>query len=289
MIAVSLVSYNTSALLKKLIEKLYAQINIKPEIWVLDNNSSDDSVEMIKKNFPKVNLTQSKENTGFAKGQNVLLKKINSPLILVLNPDTEIETDTLSKMIEFMEENPEVGIGSCRILDSKGRLTSNGGDQPFGTALLSWLFNFDKPGTPSFHRADRHFYESKNVGWIGGTFMLIRKEVLEKAGYFNEDYFMYFEDVELCYKAGKKNYQLRFHPDLEITHLSGASSKNPRFNQWKGEMQGLIKFSYKNFGDLYGFYVSVMVRIAIILRIISFAVLGKLDYSGIYTKVLFSI
>ena len=286
MIAVSIVSYNTSSLLSKLLENLYAQKNVQPEIWVLDNNSVDNSVDMIKKNFPKVNLIESKENTGFAKGQNILLKKIDSPFILILNPDTDLEVNALSKMLKFMEENPEVGISSCKILDIKGNLTSNGGDLPFRRYLLSWLFNFDKPNTPSFHRADKSFYNSKNVGWIGGTFMLIRKEVLEKAGYFNEDYFMYFEDVEFCYKAGQKNYQLRFHPDLKITHLSGASSKNPRYNQWKGEMQGLIKFSYKNFGVLYGLYVSFLVRIAIILRIISFAVLGKLDYSGIYTKVL---
>lgn len=289
MIAVSLVSYNTSFLLKRILENLSAQKGVKSEIYIVDNNSEDNSVDMIKKNFPKVILTESKQNTGFAKGQNINLKKIDAPLILILNPDTNLPNNALEKMQKFMDDNPEIGVASCKILDSKGNLTSNGGNLPFGLALLSWLFNFDQPGTPSFHRSDSSFYHSKNVGWIGGTFLMIRKEVLEKSGYFNEDYFMYFEDVEFSYKASKAGFKVGFNPNLEITHLSGASSKNPRYTQWKGEMQGLIKFSYKNFGVLYGLYVSLLVRMAIILRIVSFAVLGKLDYSGIYTKVLMNL
>lgn len=290
MIGVSIVSYNTSAILKKLLENLYSQKKIDPlEVWVVDNNSSDDSVQMIKKKFPKVNLIESKENLGFAKGQNLALKKINSELTLILNPDTNFEADTLSKMAKFMEQNPELGIGSCKILNSNGSLDSNGGDLPFGLALLSWLFNFDFRGVASFHRADGDFFKTKDAGWVGGTFMVARKEVFEKIGFFNEDYFMYFEDVDFCYRAKNKGFKIGLNPDLKITHLSGASSKNPRFTQWKGEMQGLIHFSHKNFGPLYGLVVGVLVRLALILRVLAFAVLGKLDYSGIYFKVLKSL
>jgi len=290
MIAVSIVSYNTSELLQKLLKNLYSQKNLDGlEVFVVDNNSSDDSVEMIKTNFPKVNLIESKENSGFAKGQNLALKKINAPLTLILNPDTDFDSDTLFMMEEFMRNNPEISIASCKIKGSGGGLGSNGGDLPFGFALLSWLFNFDIKGLPSFHRYDKDFYGSKNVGWVGGTFMMVRKEVFEKVGYFNEDYFMYFEDVEFCYKAGKAGFKIGFNPDVSISHISGASSKNPRLNQWRGEMEGLIKFSYKNFGFIYGLVVGILVRIALTLRVIAFALLGKLDYSGIYIKVLRSI
>lgn len=290
MIAVSIVSYNTSALLKKTLENLYSQKKVEnPEVWIVDNNSSDDSVEMIKKHFPKVKLIESKENLGFAKGQNLALKKIKAPLVLILNPDTDFPSDALSKVVEFMNQNPEIGIASCKIVDSKGHIGSNGGDLPFGIALLSWLFNFDAKGIPSFHRSDKEFYNSKNVGWVGGTFMIVRSEVFEKSGYFNEDYFMYFEDVEFCWKAGKKAFKIGFNPDLTITHLSGASSKNPKLTQWKGEMKGLINFSYKQFGFLYGLSVSILVRLALLLRVIAFTVLGKLDYSGNYLKILTSL
>lgn len=289
MIAVSIVSYNTSNLLKKLLENLYVQKNVKSEIWVVDNNSADNSVDMIKKNFPKVNLIESKENLGFSKGQNLALKKIDKPLILILNPDTKLEPDSLSKMVHFMESNPEVGVASSKVRDAKGNLSSNGGDLPFGISLLSWLFNFDIAGLPSFHRNDDDFYAQGNVGWVSGAFMLVRKATLEKVKYFNEDYFMYFEDVELCYKAQKSGFRVAINSNTEITHLSGASSKNPRYVQWTGEMKNLIKFSYQNFGAIYGLYVSMLVRLALILRVIAFALLGKLDYSGIYLKVLTSL
>lgn len=287
MIAISIVSYNTSGLLKRLLENLSSQKKIADlEIWVVDNNSSDDSVEMIKKHFPKVKLIESKENLGFAKGQNLALKKINAPLTLILNPDTNLGEDVLREMDQFMEDNPEVGIASCKILGKTGQVDSNGGDLPFGLPLLAWLFNFDIKGMPSFHRSDKEFLKTKDAGWVGGTFMWVRNEVFEKVGYFNEDYFMYFEDVEFCYRAKKKGFKIGLNPDVSITHLSGASSKNPRLIQWRGEMQGLIRFSYDNFGTVYGLIVSGLVRLALALRIIAFAVLGKLDYSGIYLKVL---
>lgn len=289
MIGVSIVSYNTSGLLKKLLENLFSQKKVELEIWVVDNNSSDDSALMIKKNFPKVKLIESDKNLGFARGQNLALKKIKAPLSLILNPDTDFDADALIKMEKFMNDNPEIGIASCKITNLKGKPDSNGGDTPFGVALLSWLFNFDTKRIPSFHRNDNDFYKSKDVGWVGGTFMFVKKEVFEQVGFFNEDYFMYFEDVELCLKARQKGFRVGLNPEVSISHISGASSKNPKYNQWKGEMQGLIKFSFKNFGFLYGLLVSLLVRLALILRIIAFALLGKLDYSKIYTKVLTSL
>lgn len=287
MITVSIVSFNTSVLLEKNLKTLFSQTGIKKiEVWVVDNNSSDDSVEMIKKKFPAVKLIESKKNLGFAKGQNLALRQINSDLILILNPDTEFNSEALSGTLKFMEENPDYGISSCKILDKSGKLVSNGGDLPFGISLFSWLFNFDYLGLPSFHRSDEKFYESKSIGWVGGTYMVVRKKLLEKIGYFDENFFMYFEDVDLCYRAKKQGYKIAFNPDLEVLHIGGASSKNPRYNQWRGELRGLIAFSFKNSGALYGIFVSSLVYLAVIMRIVAYAVLGKLNYSGIYLKVI---
>jgi GT2 family glycosyltransferase len=284
MISVSIVSYNTSELLEKTIRNLLKQ-DVKPEIWVTDNNSSDDSVEMVKKKFPQVKLIESEKNLGFGAGQNLALKKIDHSLILLLNPDTEFPDDALSKMVKFMEENPECGIASVKLLDKKGRLTSNGGYLPTGIPLISWLFNLDKFGLPSFHMESPDYYKGE-AGWVGGTFMVIRKKVLETAGYFSDDYFMYFEDVDFCYRARKKGFKIMYNSDVEVVHYSGASSKDPRFAQWVGEFKGLLTFSYKNKGFLYGLIVHADVVVAILLRIILFAITGKLNYSKTYLKVL---
>lgn len=289
MISVSIVSYNTSGLLEKTLKRLEDQDMKRPEVWVVDNQSSDGSAEMVKKKFPWVKLIEPGKNLGFGAGQNLALKKIKSPFVLLLNPDTEFSNDALSKMVKFMNENPECGIAGSKLVDQKGRLVSNGGYLPTGIPLLSWLFNLDKFGLPSFHMDSEDFYKGKNAGWIGGTFMVIRKEVLEKAGYFNEDYFMYFEDVDLCYRAQKKGFKVLYNPDVEVVHYSGASSEDPRLTQWLGEFKGLLIFSYKNMGSLYGFFVRIMVVLAILLRIVFFAIMGKLDYSKTYTKILFKL
>lgn len=289
MISVSIVSYNTRDLLEKTLKRLENQDIKRMEVRVVDNQSSDGSADMVKKKFPKVELIESGKNMGFGAGQNLALKKTGSPLILLLNPDTEFSPDALSKMVKFMDENPECGIAGSKLVDQKGRLVSNGGYLPFGIPLISWLFNLDKLGFPSFHMESKDFYEGKNAGWIGGTFMVIRKEVLEKAGYFDEDYFMYFEDVDLCYRARRKRFKVLYNPGVEVVHYSGASSKDPRLTQWLGEFRGLLIFSYKNTGFLYGVLVRLLVILAVLLRIVFFAIMGKLDYSKTYIKILFKL
>ncbi len=288
MTAISIVSFNTSLLLEKVLRNIFTQKGIKNfEVWVEDNNSSDDSVQMVKKKFPQVKLVQSNTNLGFAAGQNLNLKHITSDFVFILNPDTEFAEDLFFKMTDFMEHNPSIGIVSCKIIDKDGHLVSNGGDLPTGLPLLSWLFNLDFLGIPNFHRKDEKFYMSKNAGWVGGTFMLVRREVFDKIGFLNEDYFMYFEDVDFCSRALKNGFKIGLNPEAQIIHQSGASSKNPKFAQWLGEFKGLSIFSFKNFGFIYGLLINFLVRLAIIIRIMAFGIAGKLDYSKIYLKILF--
>src|SRR3989344_1935865 len=233
-LAVSIVSFNTKELLKKCLENLYSQKGILDlEIWVVDNASEDGSAEMVEKEFKRVNLIRSKENLGFAKGQNLAIRKISDDYVLLLNPDTGLPGDALTQMVEFMDKNPECGISSCKIVSYDGVMQSNGGDLPFGIALISWLFNLEILGNlPNYHRSDSSFYKSnKNIGWVGGTFMMVRNDVFKNAGLLNEDFFMYFEDVEFCYRTHKKGYKIRINPEVEIKHISGASSTNPTLRQ----------------------------------------------------------
>lgn len=291
LISVSVVSFNTKDILRDCLNNLLSQkTEHKIEIWVLDNSSEDGSAEMVEKEFPKVNLIKSDKNLGFAKGQNKILQQVNGELVLILNPDTQFPNNAVDSMVEFMKKYPDCGIASCSIKGNAGNLESNGGNFPFNLALLSWLFNLETFGIKkSFHRADANFYREEEVDWVGGTFMVARKEVLEKAGYFNEAYFMYFEDVELCYKAVEKGYKVMINPDLYITHQSGASSKNPRLTQWRGEFRGLVLFYKEQFGWIAAIIIRFLIYCAVILRIITFSLLGKFKFARIYTKVLMEI
>lgn len=290
MIAVSIVSYNTSELLKNCLRDLGKQKS-ELDIWVLDNNSPDDSAKMVEGDFPKVHLIKSDKNLGFAKGHNLILKNLRSEFVLILNPDTQIPEDSILKMKQFMEANPDCAISSCQIKDYSDNLSSNGGDLPFGLSLLAWLFNLEVLGIKSnFHRLDKDYFKSSHeVGWVGGTFLFARLEALKKAGYFNEDYFMYFEDTELCFIVRKNGGKIMINPEVAIRHKSGASLDDPRFRQWTGEFKGLIYFYKKYFGFIASVFVKILIDLSLILRVIAFIITGKISIAKTYVKVIYSI
>lgn len=291
-VVVSIVSFNCREFLKNCLKDLLAQkTKAEIEIWVLDNNSIDGSVEMVKKDFPKIRLISEDKNLGFAKGQNVILKKSQGDYYLLVNPDTQIPEEAIEKMVRFIEENPECGIAGSKLTGFNGKLQPNGGDLPFGLSLLSWLFNLESIGIKSnFHRVDREYYQDgKDKGWVGGTFMMIKKEALEKIGVLNTDYFMYVEDVEYCYRAGQKGFKVMINPNLAVIHRSGGSSEDPRLFQWQNEFKNLIVFYKKNLGIAWAITLRVLIYLSLILRIIAFGILGKGGVSLTYAKIFIGI
>lgn len=290
-VAISIVEYNTSQLLKNCLKSIFDKtFKNKMTVWVVDNASSDDSVEMIKKNFPQVKLIESKQNLGFAGGHNLALKKIKDKYVVILNSDTILD-EVIDGMVDFMENNPEVGIASCKILDFAGLLQPNAGDSLNFFSILNWLFNLEVLGINySLHRSDRKYYESPHeVGWVSGSFMIIRGEVFQRIGYLNDEYFMYFEDVEFCFRAQKAGFKIMINPKFNLKHLSGGSLDNPKFRQWTGEFKGLIKFITFEYGFLWGLVTRLMIYLAIFLRLIVFALLGKFNFSITYGKVILAI
>lgn len=291
-VAVSIVSFNTKDLLRKCIESLLGDHRKnKIEIWVVDNNSKDGSADMIEKEFQGVHLIKNSKNEGFAKGHNIALRRIKADFVLILNPDTEVSKDVIDGMLEFMKRNSGCGIASCKVLDFDEKLQPNAGDLPLGLALFAWLFNLEIFGIlPNFHRNEESYYKtSHEVGWVSGSFMIIRKEVFDKVGFLNEDYFMYFEDTEFCYNAKKRGFSTMVNPEFAIKHLGGASSKDPRFRQWGGEMKGLYRFYNKEFGHIAGIFIKLLIYVATVLRILLFGVSGKIKIARTYSKVLLSI
>lgn len=291
-LAISIVNYKTKELttkcLKSILEKDW---NFTYEIWLVDNASLDGSVNFFKRNFPKVKVIESKKNLGFAAGHNLALRRVQSDYILILNSDTEVEDKSLDEMIAFMDAHPDVGVASCRILGYEGKLQPNGGDIPLGQALFNWLFNLETLGfKKSFHRNEPQYYQHVHeVDWVSGSFMMVRHDVFEKIGFLNQEYFMYFEDVEFCYRAKKAGFGVMINPKVSIKHLSGGSSKDPRLRQWSGEFKGVLIFYRKHFGILPALFVRILIYVSTILRIMSFALMGRFKFSQTYVKLITSI
>ncbi|TSC64006.1 MAG: glycosyl transferase family 2 [Microgenomates group bacterium Gr01-1014_93] len=289
-LAISIINYKTKELTSSCLDSILGKGGYN--IWLVDNASKDGSVEFFKSKYPQVNLIESKTNLGFAGGHNLVLSNVDARYYLILNSDTEILDSTLNVMVKYMGNNLDVGIASCKVLNHDGTLQPNVGDIPMGSGLINWLFNLEIFGVkkPSFHRNDDGFYkEIHEVGWVSGSFMLVRREVFEKIGFLDEDYFMYFEDVEFCMRANYVGFKVMLVPSVTIKHLSGGSLDDPKYRQWSGELKGLNLYYKKQFGSLIGILIKILILFALILRVVAFTLIGKGEYAKTYAKVIFSI
>lgn len=290
-LAIIIVNYNTEKLILECLESVFKN---KPtgtfQVIVVDNNSTDNSVASIKKHFPKVNLIESKENLGFSGGNNLALKEIDAKNYLLLNSDTLVNEDSLNNLVKFAE-NSDYGIVSCKLTYSDGSFQPNAGELPTFLPVLFWLSGLDDilgkiTHIKSYQARDKSYYHNgTKVGWVSGSVMLIKKEVTEKIGLLDEGIFMYGEDVEYCFRANRAGFKIGWTDEAEIIHISGASSKKPKYNQWIGEFRGMIYVYNKLFGLISGNLIRIFLYFFILLRAVVFLVTGKISYSRTYAKI----
>ena len=289
--AVIVLSFNTKELLKNCLDSIFTKKwRYKYDIYVVDNASTDGSFEMVEKEFPKVHLTKNKENVGFTKGNNQILNTIKADLYLLLNSDTEVIEDSLDNLVDFTKNN-HYGITTCRLIYKDRKFQPNAGLLPDFLALFIWLSGFDDViplwvKLPSVHLKQESLKGTKEVGWVSGSVMMIKKEVIEKIGGLDEDIFMYGEDVELCFRAKKAGFKVGWTDSATIMHIGGGSTKDPAYKQWIGEFNGLIYIYKKNYGKVAAIYLKTVIIFCVILRMIAFFLIGRIKIAQTYGKIL---
>ncbi len=231
-LSIIIVSYNVKFYLEQCLSSVfYASKNIDTEIFVVDNQSTDDSVQMIETKFNDVILIKNNKNVGFSKANNQAIKKAKGKYILLLNPDTVVQEDTFEQCLHFMEENTEAGAVGVEMIDGKGQYLPES-KRAFPSPLiafykisgLSILFPKSKK-FGKYHLTHLDHNKTQAVDVLSGAYMFIRKKALDKSGLLDEDFFMYGEDIDLSHriiKAGYKNYYL---PATTIIHYKGESTK----------------------------------------------------------------
>lgn len=222
-LTISIVNYNSGEYLLKCLESIGKVKNdIDFDVFIIDNASSDDSFKNVKFKYPQYNFIENSKNLGFGKAQNIVLKKSKTPYLLTLNPDTQILPDTLSFMINFMEENNDVGASGCKVemLDGSLDKASHRGFPTLKASFYYFLLKNDK----YYHLTYKNMNEIHEVDSVSGAFMLLRKSVLDKIGYFDEDYFLYAEDIDLCLRIKKDGFKVMYVPKVKVTHAKGISS-----------------------------------------------------------------
>ncbi len=251
-------------------EKKYGQNLI--EVFVVDNNSKDNSCSYIKKNFSDVLLIENKKNVGFSSANNQAIKQSKGEFVLLLNPDTIIPEDTFVKTLEFADQKPDAGGIGVKMINGEGTFLPES-KRAFPSPAVSFykIFGLSKlfPKSKRFGKYHLTYLDDDEINEIDvlpGAFMLIRKKALEKAGLLDEAFFMYGEDIDLSYRIVESGFKNYYFPEVKIIHYKGESTKKGSLNYVFMFYNAMIIFAKKHFSGKNAFLFSFLIKSAIILR-----------------------
>lgn len=279
-LSIVIVNYNVKYFLEQaLLAVRKACKGLSSEVFVVDNNSVDDSVSMVREKFPEVHLIANEDNPGFSIANNQAIRQSKGEYVLLLNPDTVVEEDTFTKCVAFMDEHLDAGGLGVRMIDGSGKFlpeSKRGFPSPFvafcKTFGLSSLF----PKSRVFNRYHLGFLdanETNEVDVLAGAFMLLRKSVLDEIGLLDESFFMYGEDIDLSYRIVQAGYKNYYFADTTIIHYKGESTKKGSLNYVKAFYNAMIIFARKHFkgesARLYVFMLQMAIYFRAFLTIIS--------------------
>ncbi|MCF8241117.1 MAG: glycosyltransferase [Melioribacteraceae bacterium] len=286
-LSIIIVNYNV----KEFLQNLFASIekaaqNLSHEIIVVDNASDDGSRELLDEKYPDVKLIANKKNVGFGVANNQGLEIAKGKYILLINPDTIVKEDTFTSLIKFFENNPDAGMAGCKVLNPDGTLQlacrrSFPGPWVSFTKVagLSKIF----PKSKLFAQYNLTYLDenqSYEVDAISGAFMMMRKETYEKVGGFDPQFFMYGEDLDLCYRIKSAGFKVYYVHETEIIHYKGESTKRSSIDETKVFYDAMMIFVRKHLSS--SLLVKLILQFAILLR-------QTLAFINVYRLVIISI
>ena len=231
-LSVVFLNYNTRDLTRQALNSVLAAAEgLEVEIFVVDNASVDGSADMVAEEFPQVKLICNAANVGFAAGNNVALRQVVGEYALLINTDTIVRRDALRTMVEFLDEHPEAGACGCKILDPDGTLQLDS-RRGFPTPLaafckMSGLSRFfpKHPLIAHYHMTYLDPEQTAEVEVLSGSCMMVRKAAMDEVGLLDEDYFMYGEDIDWCYRFHQAGWKIYYVPTTSIIHFRGESGR----------------------------------------------------------------
>ncbi|MCK4630730.1 MAG: glycosyltransferase [Bacteroidales bacterium] len=253
-LSVIIVNYNVRFFLDQCLRSVFKALkNISSEVFVVDNNSLDGSISMIRKNFPYVKLIRNNENYGFSRANNQAIKKAGGEYILLLNPDTMVEEFTFEKCIRFMDEHKDAGALGVRLIDGKGRfLPESKRSLPTPGVAFFKIFGLTRLFSKSklFGKYNLGYLnpeETHKVDVLPGAFMFLRMSALDKTGLLDENFFMYGEDIDLSYRLKKAGFSNYYYPGTTIIHYKGESTRKSSINYVVQFYKSMKIFAKKHF------------------------------------------
>ena len=228
-ISIILVSYNTAQMSVQALSSLFASAgDFELEVFVIDNASSDDSVEIIKKSFPNITLIENDTNVGFGRANNQALDLLSGEYVLLLNTDAFVQPDTLQKSILYMQSHVNCGLLGAKLLGRDGDLQSSCRYWPTPLNIFAVKTGLNRLFKQIKMVDDANWNPeiTQNCDWVPGCYYLIRKKVIDDIGLFDPIYFLYYEEVDHCLAIKKAGWDVTYFADISVVHIGGESAKS---------------------------------------------------------------
>ncbi|MDI6766945.1 MAG: glycosyltransferase [Bacteroidota bacterium] len=269
--SVIIINYNVRAFLENCLLSVHrACESIQSEIIVVDNASDDGSAEMVKQKFPHVKLIVNENNIGFAAANNQALKEAKGEYILLLNPDTILQEDTIRVMVNFFNKSPDVGLAGCKILNPDGTLQL-ACRRSFPTPWIAFTkitgLNVVFPKSKIFGKYNLAYLspdETYEVDAVSGSFMFVRRDVYGQVGGLDEQFFMYGEDLDWCFRIKNHGWKIYYVHSTQVIHFKGESVRRSDIDEIKVFHQAMRHFVNKHFH--YGIFSDVILHLGIAIR-----------------------
>ncbi len=269
-LSIIIVNWNTKEYLLRCLESVFRSGKKKSwEVIVVDNGSQDGSAKEVNKFFPDIRLIANEENRGFAKATNQGIKHSSGRYLLLLNPDTEVRENSIERLVAFMDAHPDTGINGAQLLNRDGSRQNSIANFPslatelLNKSLLRWVFPKKFPGK------ERVYPGPIEVDSVIGACMLTRREAIERVGILDEDYFLFFEETDWCYRMKKAGWKVFHVPQSEIVHVQGRGAET-RKRQAKVEYyRSRYHFFRKNRGKLQWFLLLIGLMAKLKIEILS--------------------
>lgn len=285
-VSIVIVNWNTKRVLRECLQSVYKQTaGIQLETIVVDNASGDGSVPMIRGEFPQVTIVENDRNRGFAAATNEGIGKATGRYVLLLNPDTIILDNAIAKAVQFADDHPEAAVVGCRILNPDRTLQQTCFMFPsvlnmfLSSTCLYKLF----PRNKFFAREDMSWWDAKDireVEVVKGCFMLVRREAIKHVGPMDEDFFLYGEEADWCYRFQRAGWKVLFTPGAEIIHLGAESSKQAHI-EMKLQLRGsVLLFMKKHEGRIQHASACFLAAVFFLVRVPYWFAVGLLSRNG---------
>ena len=272
-LSVVFLSYNTRDLTRQALNSVLAAAEgLEAEIFVVDNASADGSADMVAEEFPQVKLVCNEANVGFSAGNNVALRQVTGEYALLINTDTIVRRDALHAMVEFLDAHPEAGACGCKILDPDGTLQLDS-RRGFPTPLaafckmsgLSRLFP-KHPLMARYHLTHLDPEQTAEIEVLSGSCMMVRKAAMDQVGLLDEDYFMYGEDIDWCYRFHQAGWKIYYLPTTAIIHFRGESGRGTPLKILYRKSRAMSIFVNKHMARRYRFFPLWLLQVGIALH-----------------------